>query len=361
MDLSSRHSNPRAARTYVAGEDANRLADAASYLGVEASRRPLRPVRDAVMSMLFSSDTLAAARMHSVGALGQNERVDPTGTLHYISVRRRRRRKVEPEYGTLTDLFHREPAKRLEGLVAEEEEEEEEEILEDMVEGGSLNAAIFGIIKGTVGPAILYLPRGFQVSGYAVAVPSMLFATAMYVYNAYRLLECWKVESDRNHKLATRMEELQALLGPAVSDGGEQLVVDAAQPTKGNFAPKLLTYPEIARRALGPYAFVVELGIALMQFGVCLTYLIFVPQNLYEWTLACFGLDLPKNWFLIGMVLIEIPLSWIRDIRKLTPTNVLATIMIAFGLCSVLSIAFGTGFKPASDDRRHSSLLRELV
>jgi len=76
-----------------------------------------------------------------------------------------------------------------------------------------------------------------------------------------------------------------------------------------------------------------------MQFGVCLTYLIFVPANLYQCTLALFGVAVPKYYFLLAMILTEIPLSWITDIRKLTPTNVLATMLIVYGLCAVMSMA----------------------
>mmetsp|Transcript_39320 Transcript_39320/g.80216 ORF Transcript_39320/g.80216 Transcript_39320/m.80216 type:complete len:87 (+) Transcript_39320:354-614(+) len=43
------------------------------------------------------------------------------------------------------------------------------------------------------------------------------------------------------------------------------------------------------------------------------------------------------------MVLIELPLSWVRDIRRLTPLNILATILIAYGLASCLVISlFGS-------------------
>ncbi len=45
------------------------------------------------------------------------------------------------------------------------------------------------------------------------------------------------------------------------------------------------------------------------------------------------------------MVVIEVPLTWIRDIRKLTPTNVLATFLIAYGLISCLAIAFSVAIK----------------
>ena len=116
-----------------------------------------------------------------------------------------------------------------------------------------------------------------------------------------------------------------------------------------SFTPTLLTYPELARRALGPYSFLVNLGIALMQFGVCLTYLIFVPQNLQECTVAVMGEKLPKVLFLAVMLFIEIPLSWITDIRKLTPINVVATMLIAYGLCSILVLAFHIGLSSNGD------------
>jgi len=312
--------NGKAHYTYVAGEDAGRLAFAAQQLGLEEARTP------ASFRQLFS-DSLAA-RMHSVGALGENERVDDTGTLHYVSVRRRRT-PPPSTYGTLHDLFHRKPIE----VEQVEEEAEEEEIVEDVVEGGSLNAAVFGLIKGTVGPAILYLPRGFQSSGYAVAIPAMLFATGMYIYNAHRLLECWNVENDRNYKIAARMQHVRSVLLQQHDDTTADV----------DYASKLLTYPELARRALGPFAFVVEFGIASMQFGVCLTYLIFVPQNLQEATRALFGQTVPKSYFLVAMLAVVLPLSWITDIRKLTPTNVAATFLIAFGLVAILVMAVVTG------------------
>ena len=138
------HSPPRSAvgvRTYVVGEDAGRLASAASYLGLEqhnVERRPLQPVRDAV-SRLFHDTTLTAARMHSVGAIGRDERVDASGTLHFVSVRRRRMKHIMKTYGSLQNLF--ETGKQAAALevagIGEEigEEEEEEEFVEDVVEG----------------------------------------------------------------------------------------------------------------------------------------------------------------------------------------------------------------------------------
>ena len=245
------------------------------------------------------------------------------------------------------------------GSTWQEEDEEENEYEEeniDIVEGGSLPAAIFGIVKGTVGPAILYLPAGFQTSGYAVAIPAMILATSLYIYNAHRLLECWHVENERNHALAARLAHVQAALllpsqqpmGRAGGGGDDGCIVRpttvASAPPQ--YIPTLLTYPELARRAFGSrYSLLVDFGISALQFGVCLTYLIFVPANLYECCRAIFGVSVPKVYFLFFMVLIEIPLSWITDIRKLTPTNVLATLLIFYGLCMVMLMAMAQSLR----------------
>lgn len=317
--------------TYIAGEGAHRLELSARQLGLTQRRRVRLPVR--LLRRLFEND--AAVHMHSIGYLGANENIDNSGTLHYVSVSRRKKVEKKPEYGTLQDLFQRPTVdeRRVVATRVEETDEEDEEVvvIQDSVAGGSLGAAIFGIIKGTVGPAILYLPHGFLHSGYAVAIPSMLFATSMFIYNSYRLLACWKVESTKQHEMAQHIEQVLGLT--------------TIQETK--YTPTLLTYPELARRALGRGACFVELGIALMQFGVCLTYLIFVPQNLYECTRALSGGHylVSKQVFLWIMIGIEIPLSWIADIRKLTPTNVLATLLIAYGLCSVLILAVFQGLE----------------
>lgn len=60
------------------------------------------------------------------------------------------------------------------------------------------------------------------------------------------------------------------------------------------------------------------------------------------------------------MLLIEIPLCWIRDIRKLTPINILATVLIAFGLCSVLFIALFNKNGPIDANGDEMTLVEEI-
>mmetsp|Transcript_7163 Transcript_7163/g.8290 ORF Transcript_7163/g.8290 Transcript_7163/m.8290 type:complete len:671 (+) Transcript_7163:156-2168(+) len=383
--------------TYQPGEDPNRLAESAKSFGLANARTPLRPVREAPefsfhsdgnghgheddlssslqyryvsqsmvkfgsmvwknAGILFSDSTLEAARMHSVGTLAKEERVSRDGTLHLLSVSRRKKGAIQPpSYGDLMDLFHkpvlgREP---MEVEVRETEDVEYEEVVVESVEGGTITAAVFGIVKGMVGPAVLYLPRGFAISGWSVAIPAMMVATLSYLYCSTRLLQAWKVESEKTRKMAEKMGEIRKLLddvnnavpGTGSSNYGS-MSIDEEQRDDSNGngnvpAPTLLTYPELARRAFGTYSTLISGGIAAMQFGVCLTYLIFVPQNLSQ-SFRSLGYYVPKQAFLIAMLALEIPLCWIRDIRRLAPFNIVATLLIAFGLASVLYIALFDG------------------
>ncbi|KAL7545217.1 hypothetical protein ACHAWF_008570 [Thalassiosira exigua] len=178
--------------------------------------------------------------------------------------------------------------------------------------GGTLPSAALGIIKGMVGPAILYLPHAFAKAGYLVAVPILALASALYLWSSRCLLECWRVESDRANDRR----------------GGE------------NGRRIVLSYPELARRAYGPRGEkLVMTGISLMQSGVCLTYLIFVPQNLSASASSLLGREVSADRALLSMVAMQIPLSWIRDIRSLAPTNLLASVLIAYGLVACLGFA----------------------
>ena len=130
--------------TYVAGEDEGRLAARAQKLGLERGRLP----KKSWAALLWNDDTLTAARMHSIGFVAADERVDEYGTLHLMSLRKRKKRPLAPQYDQLTDLFTQpgdtggggvveRQAITLETTGEEGEDEEEEEVI-DQVEGGSV-------------------------------------------------------------------------------------------------------------------------------------------------------------------------------------------------------------------------------
>jgi proton-coupled amino acid transporter len=392
--------SPDSYSTYGGNDDEGRQAPHKGHEGRSKEEPHFR--LGPSLNGLFLDHTFSAAMMHSVGSLGRDEYVDSRGVIHTITIRKRRRQTIASgapalskeknilDHERLQDLFMHKRAREQSKLQPGERDdmgtiqdpsdgrsfiavrpkhetkviEGEEYEVQDQVEGGSITAAVFGVIKGTVGPAILYLPKGFQQAGWACAIPSLIVATFAYIYSAHRLLQCWKVEDSRQQFLARRMSEIQSFLEKYDKGNGEESNVDKmGDEREGSnqlasglqkhtseydrraqaldaFKPKLLTYPELARRAFGSFSFLIEFGIAAMQFGVCLTYLIFVPANLYASCQTLFGIAIPKTYFLIGMLLIEIPCTWIRDIRQLTPFNVLATILIIYGLGSCLIISF---------------------
>jgi hypothetical protein len=269
--------------------------------------------------------------------------------------------------------------------------------------GGTITAAIFGIIKAMVGPAILYLPHSFADAGYFFALAFLLVCLCMYLYSSNRLLQTWHYvkssqelllfHNDKKHHTKSEDQvEMVSLVTPSSSssnsttpkftsiettttktassissenlnvNGIHWLSDDDKDKDKDNSStPKIppsqhhsssrsrttttttISYPLLAKIAyddLGETC--VRAGITCMQLGICLTYFIFVPHNLTAslWTL--FQTRVPMWWLLAAMVLVEIPLSSVRDIRRLVHTNVLANVLIAFGLLSCLYLALSS-------------------
>ena len=313
----------------------------------------------------FAADTLVTARMTSARKNNPDDEGDVCGYYNYCNTTLAQQVRDDETMQKAAAL-----AVDMKNMVAKK----------TMPIEGSLGAAIFGLIKGTVGPGILYLPRGFQNSGYGVAIPSMIIATILYVYNSNRLLDCWYAEKENDYNAylliskyrPTSVTHFQEMIRkehqekgiaqqqPTPFSRGQQrdqekdglmkMDSNVSDMSKYSLPPDIslpmLTYPELAKRAFGPrLSMLVDMGIAMLQYGVCLTYLIFVPHNLHETVETLFGLNVSKTKLLWFMVAIEIPLCFIRDIKKLTPTNVIATGLISYGLCFVILIAMYQGLQ----------------
>jgi len=255
--------------------------------------------------------------------------------------------------------------------------------------GGDLKSAVLGVIKGMVGPAILYLPHGFAKAGWVIAVPMLFASTTLYLASSASLLECWKMETTNRKRLLElgasgdgtnggrhailEMKELRKSnsssrsrsnsVGDSVNDSGSgdefdneflegALVADKSSDNKyittsTPSASAPLSYPDLAKKAYGSNGQnLVKIGIAAMQSGVCLTYLIFVPQNMRSSCRVLFHTNISTSVFLFLMVLAQIPLSWIREIRHLTVTNALANGLIMYGLILCLAFAFRNAIVP---------------
>lgn len=207
--------------------------------------------------------------------------------------------------------------------------------------GGDLISSVLAIIKGMVGPAILYLPHGFATAGYIVALPIMALSTIMYLHSSKCLLDAWKFETHR-------MEQEQEV-EPLQQHESSFPSRDAHESQRTSPTSPQLSYPELAFRAYGKRGeALVKIGIAAMQSGVCLTYFIFVPHNLTSSVQSMAGVNISPNVWLVVMVLIQIPLCWIRDISHFTITNSIANLMILYGLVTCLGFAIQEAVQGAS-------------
>ena len=339
--------HPSQMGTYTAGEDSGRLASLAKEFGL--SRKQARPPRPQIRSRYVPDYTLDKlnlskltrqlyGRMKSFDHEFEDMRLSAfMGTPH-----------EEGDEDAYADAGEGELLLRdtsSEGLLLTRlpslDEDEESEIMIDEAStqpdphaaglGGSLSSATLGIVKGMVGPAILYLPHGFASAGYLVAIPMLILSTSLFLWSSGCLLDCWKMENSKQ-----RQHQQQ---------------------------PFALSYPELAYRAWGIKGQrLVQIGISLMQSGVCLTYLIFVPQNLRTSALLLTGIDISTTVLLLLMVMVQIPLSWIRDIRRLTVTNLLANVLILFGLISCLGLAIRQmGGEPSGESSEEESFMEKAL
>ncbi|KAL7463688.1 hypothetical protein ACHAXS_004044 [Conticribra weissflogii] len=325
--------------TYTAGEDAGRLATLAKEFGLSKVRPPRHQIRERIPEELSSLNLSSLKKWYeSVKRMDedflemrvQSVYVREHGEESTLGSYRTEEADEEEEEGAEEGLLLSSKAaakKKLEQELDEEELELEEEDEQDASSatddphatqmGGTLPSAILGIIKGMVGPAILYLPHGFASAGYLVAVPLLLLSTVLFLWSATCLLQAWRMETLRLYRERKNTKTLS-------------LKIQRIR----------LSYPELAYRSFGTKGeTLVQVGISLMQSGVCLTYLIFVPQNLHSSALDLFGANISTSWWLAFMMAVQIPMSWIRDIRRLTVTNLLANALILYGLLTCLGFA----------------------
>ncbi len=160
--------------------------------------------------------------------------------------------------------------------------------------GGDLKSAVLGIVKGMVGPAILYLPHGFAQAGWAVAVPMLFASTALYLASSTSLLECWEIETRNNKRLMQvegsggnniEMSELRKdarnsppVSGNSVTEGfGDEFLEGSFLANTGEASAQVThasasvmttpSYPGLARKAFGKRGqTIVEIGIAASEY-----------------------------------------------------------------------------------------------
>eukprot|EP00804_Cyclotella_cryptica_P030982 CCRYP_013572-RD/>CCRYP_013572-RD protein AED:0.22 eAED:0.22 QI:103/0.75/0.6/1/0.25/0.2/5/2554/474 len=295
--------------TYTAGEDAGRLASMAKEFGLAKRREPREGVRERVVEELGELNLHRLKLWYDHMSSLDDEYLDEI-KFSVFSAHQSGEDLSESEWGDdeaeeETDQLSALPLNKQAALQVEDGALDSHAVHL----GGTLASATLGIIKGMIGPAILYLPHAFAAAGYAVAIPLLVLSTTMFLWSSHCLLESWRIE---NEKLSRR------------SFSRRHKKVH-------------LSYPELAYRSFGSRGErLVQIGISMMQSGVCITYLIFVPQNLHTSARLLFGWDVSTNWCLLFMMAVQIPLSWIRDIRKFKTTNLLGNLLIFYGWIACL-------------------------
>jgi len=182
------------------------------------------------------------------------------------------------------------------------DDEPDDDVLLSVDDGMSQSQLVFGIIKGVVGPAILYMPHGFKEGGYGFAIPMLWLSWILFTWSMSRLLELW-------------------------------------------FARRC-SYAEMMRDAFGSGGMtMLQIFIAIQQCGLCITYFVFIANNLHQVT------GIGAQWLCIIQLVVHVPLACVRDLKSFRYTNIIATIII--GICVLMTVE-----SAIQDDVEHGKALQ---
>uniref|UniRef100_A0A7S3NFV1 Amino acid transporter transmembrane domain-containing protein n=1 Tax=Aureoumbra lagunensis TaxID=44058 RepID=A0A7S3NFV1_9STRA len=168
--------------------------------------------------------------------------------------------------------------------------------IQSKLPGFTLSEAFLASVKACVGPAVLYMPKGFQEAGLVFGLVMLSISYCLFGYGSTRLLETW----------AKIRKSYAGMMGKAFGKKGVALI---------------------------------KLTIVLQQCGICMTYFVFVATNLRDvaTALAPDGVHPPSLALMcFFQVLIYIPLVCVRDLQKFAHTNLLANALILYSLAVLL-------------------------
>ncbi|KAJ8600083.1 hypothetical protein CTAYLR_001901 [Chrysophaeum taylorii] len=164
--------------------------------------------------------------------------------------------------------------------------------------GFTLMEAFFASIRSAVGPAVLYMPKGFQEGGLVFSFAMLLLSYTLFGTAAMRLLESWR----------KGRKSYAALMGRAYGKRGTAIV---------------------------------RVTIVAQQCGICLTYFVFVATNARQLFAFAFPDRPPPSLalFCLVQVLAYAPLSCVRNVQNFAYTNLAANVLILYSLLVLTSFA----------------------
>ena len=212
----------------------------------------------------------------------------------------------------LSEQLHVEAVKSIDDSSDDDKEEEE---------GFTLFQGIIAILKGAVGPAVLFMPRGFWEAGLIFGLAMLFLSYALFGYGSQRLLETW----------FRRKKSYSSMMG----------------------------------EAYGPYGvLLVRITIIAQQCGLCVTYYNFVATNVRD-ILMYLGVMKSPSLILLSLLQIPVyaPLACVRDLKYFIPTNLAATVLTmyslvvlcVFGIVKVITALGGSGDDSPSEQNHTAS------
>ncbi|GMH78134.1 hypothetical protein TrST_g12740 [Triparma strigata] len=204
------------------------------------------------------------------------------------------------------------------------------------------------LIKGVIGPAILYVPHGFSTSGYLFTLPMLFLTVCLFLWSSRALLDSWKDEYDLQAKSLNGPTSERSLLVSSTDSDDDKLDAELEGSVETRFPseasddlkPEEWTIVKPTFTSLVKTTFnnststLIDLMIFCQQSGITLTYYIFISKNLS----VCFGVN--DNIVIFVLMLVQLPLSCIESIALLSKTNLIANGLIGYGLVGIVIYAF---------------------
>lgn len=170
--------------------------------------------------------------------------------------------------------------------------------------GASVRKTVFTILKSFIGSGILFLPKAFQHGGMLFSIVGLFISAGLSTFCMLRLTDC----------------------------------SNAIMRTTGGSG---VSYGLLGERSFGKWGrFAVNVSLVLSQLGFCCSYLIFVEKNVGDIIAQVFHTTDSVASFSWTLILLQIPLytplTWVRRIEYFAITNLIADVLILFGLVYII-------------------------
>lgn len=169
--------------------------------------------------------------------------------------------------------------------------------------GASVRKTVFTVLKSFIGSGILFLPKAFENGGMLFSLVGLAVSAALSTLCMLRLTACSN---------AVRQSSSSTQTG--------------------------VSYGRVGEQAFGaPGRVAVNVSLVLSQLGFCCSYLIFVEQNVGELLAPLLPTWDVASWTLLVLqVPLYTPLTWVRRLEYFALTNVVADVLILFGLVYIM-------------------------